>query len=67
MHIGKSTKLCLIQLNKDTKWLANELNRSIDTANHLKRNKHTSPSNIEKLAKIFGIKVSEFIALGEDK
>jgi hypothetical protein len=67
MHIGKSVKLALIHGDKDIKWLANQLERTEDTARHIRRNKKTSFENIEKLAKIFKMKVSEFIALGEDK
>ena len=67
MHIGKSTNIALALTEQDSKWLAHKLFRSIDTANHLRRNKHTSPTNIEKLAEIFEMKVSEFIALGESK
>lgn len=70
MHIGKSTQHSLLhheEGSKDIKWLATQLNKSYNVASIMGRSKYTGIKNIEKLAKIFNMKVSEFIALGEDK
>ncbi len=70
MHIGKSTQHCLLHHkddSKDIKWLATQLNKSYNVASIMCRSKYTGIKNIEKLANIFNMKVSEFIALGELK
>ena len=70
MHIGKSTKHCLLHYKdgeKDANWLGEQLHTSADSARYIMRNKDTGTKIIRRLAEVFEMKVSEFIALGESK
>lgn len=65
MHIGKSIKKALIDADKNGVWLAEQLGTTPASVYHI-CTKQTCSGNMQiRLAKIFGIKVSELIALGE--
>ena len=65
MNIGKSVKVALAQQEKGVKWLANEAEVSRQSAWLYTTKRNPGSDVIEKLAGIFGMKESEFIALGE--
>ena len=65
MNIGKSINKALAEDEKNTVWLANKLKRSTATISLYRRSVHCQTETAQKLAKAFGMKTSEFIALGE--
>ena len=67
MNVGKSIKKSLIDQDKNLDWLATKLDRSYSTVTHMSNQKTANGNNLIKLSRIFNMKVSEFIALGEDK
>lgn len=66
MDIGKSIRLALAERNERQTWLADQLNVSRAYVNRL-ANGISVPGGktIEAIADVFGMTVSEFIALGE--
>ncbi len=65
MHIGKSVKKALIDVDQNGVWLAEQLGSSPSAIYNLFTKKTCSCNMLERLSVIFGIKVSELIALGE--
>jgi len=65
MNIGKSTKVALAQRGKDIKWLTAELGVTRQRAHEIAKSEGSSTATIDKLAKAFNLKASDFIALGE--
>lgn len=66
MNIGKSIKIALAQGEKNTAWIAGELKISTARVSAIARAEHHNTATIQSLAGIFGMSVSEFIALGEE-
>lgn len=66
MDIAKSIRIALAERNERQPWLASQLKVSRAYVNRM-ANGNTIPGGktIETLADIFGMSVSEFIALGE--
>jgi len=68
MDIGKSIRIACAMNDIKQKDLARLANVSAVTISHTINKKHAcSSKNIELFAKAFGMRVSEFIALGEEK
>jgi len=67
MNIGKSLKMAMLQNDCDHKILSKLMELSEPQTRALASKPHASCKNIEKLAKAFDMKASEFIALGETK
>ena len=66
MDIGKSIKIALIKKGENQKWLGEQLGHNTpQNTSHLVNSKTTKQATIERLAEIFEMPVSEFIALGE--
>lgn len=65
MNIGKSVKIALAQQEKDTAWLAKRAKISRQSAWYHTVRREAKSQTIGKLAKIFGMTESAFIALGE--
>ncbi len=65
MNIGKSLKVAMAVNERDTKWVADELDASVSWVNMLKNQPGAQASTLEKLAVMFDMSVSEFVALGE--
>lgn len=67
VDIGKSTKIALAQRGRGTKWLSEQLGISREMAAYHCRTAKQSRPSIEKLANVFDLEVSEFIALAEGR
>lgn len=65
MNIGMSIKLALVKAGKNQRQLASEMGISERQVNKVANRKTASSQTIEKMAAIFGMKASDFIALGE--
>ena len=67
MNVRKSIKISLAYSDKSSLWLANELGVTKQQVSNM-RNKgaNVRADTIERLAKVFGLSASEFIALGEN-
>lgn len=66
MDIGKSIRLALADINEKQPWLASQMGVTRAYVNRM-ANGTVVPGGktIERIADIFGMTVSEFIALGE--
>lgn len=67
MNIKKSIKKALAEVEQNQKWLADQLGIGTSAVSHRINREGQNLGQIEEMAKIFNMKVSEFIALGEDK
>ncbi len=65
MNIGKSITVALEGKKENTSWLARQMGVSRTRAGVLKNSRGCQTNTIKRLAEIFGMKESEFIALGE--
>lgn len=65
MNIGRSVKVALAQRGKTVTWLSEQLGISRTRTSTIANSERASLANIEKLAAIFELTASEFIALGE--
>jgi len=65
MNIGVSIKIALAKNGKKIPWLAAELDVKRQTVNNWSNQTSVGGDNIEKLASVFNMTASEFIALGE--
>ncbi len=65
MNIGKSLRIAMEQKDVDKDELAKRINRSVSFVNQLRRADNATVDTIKMLSDAFGIKASEFIALGE--
>ena len=65
MNIGKSVKIALALQEKNTKWLSDEAGVTRQAAWEYTTRPAATSRTIEKLAGIFKMSESEFIALGE--
>ncbi len=66
MNIGKSIKLAMVGREWTQKHLASLLGVHGPAMSRLVRSKECGGDRLRKLADIFGMRVSEFVALGED-
>lgn len=67
MNLAKSLKKALLERNMSQLDLANKLEITPVHLNRLANNKaQMSPAIMERIAGQFGMKVSDFVALGED-
>jgi len=65
MNVGKSIKIAIVRNDRSTKWLANQMDVSITRVNQMKSQTAVNTSTLERLASVFNMQVSEFVALGE--
>lgn len=65
MDIGKSIRVASAMADRDTKWLSRQLEMSVSRVNQLKNQDKVNTSTLERLADVFNMQVSEFVALGE--
>lgn len=66
MNLGKSIKMALAKREMSQKDLAEKMGWSIVWTNTLANKKSARSETIEALATAFGMKTSEFVALGEE-
>lgn len=66
MNTGKAVKIALLKADKDQSWLARELGVTRQNVSYICLSKSSNTSTLSDIAKIFGMKTSELIALGED-
>lgn len=66
MNLRKSIKVALAQRGMEQKALAAKLNMSQSSMSQLAAQESCTGATLQKLADAFGLKVSEFVALGED-
>lgn len=66
MNFRKSLKLALIQNDMTQKALAAQLGMRETSMSQLAAQSSCTGATLQKIADAFGMKVSEFIALGED-
>ena len=66
MNIGQSIELSLIKKGMSKQQLAKELGLTANSVSTLCKNKTCSGKTLDKLCVVFGIKASDFVALGED-
>lgn len=66
MNFGKSIKIALLKNNMTQPELAKILDLHQSGISHMANRDSTSTKNLVRVAKAFGMKVSEFVALGED-
>ena len=67
MNVGKSLKIILAKRGKSVTWLSEQLDCSLGQASNLCNKKGCSRSTLEKLSAIFGMKISQIIAEGEEE
>lgn len=66
MNIGKSLKIAMAQKEMDTKLLARKMKLTVARINQIKNTHcHVGGETLGRLAAVFKMPVSEFIALGE--
>jgi DNA-binding Xre family transcriptional regulator len=66
MNFRKSLKLALIQRDMTQKALAAQLGMRETSMSQLASQSSCTGATLQKIADAFGMKVSEFVALGED-
>lgn len=66
MNLRKSIKMCLAEKGMAQKDLAEKLGMSQTSMSQLAAQKSCTGATLQKLADAFDMKVSEFVALGED-
>lgn len=66
MNLRKSIKVALAQRDMEQKTLAEQLGMSQSSMSQLAAQESCTGATLKKLAEAFGMKVSEFVALGED-
>lgn len=67
MNIGKSLKLALIEKDQTQTWLAAEMGRYPQQISKWANSGTMQVKNLEEICQHLGMKVSEFIKLGEDR
>ena len=65
MNIKRSFRRCMADVDMKQKEVAAKIRVSETLLSSWVNSEHLSTKNIEKLAKVFRLSVSEFIALGE--
>lgn len=66
MNLRKSIKVALAQRDMEQKALAEQLGMSQSSMSQLAAQESCTGATLRKLADAFGMKVSEFVALGEE-
>ncbi len=66
MNLGKSIKVALAKAGMNQRQLADQMGLSHQFVTELTNKPSGSFANVKRLAKAFGMKPSEFIALGEE-
>lgn len=66
MNIGRSIKVALAKRDMKPAQLANLMGCSAAYVSKICKSKESGIGTIQKLSDFFGMRVSEFIALGED-
>lgn len=66
MHIGKSIKVSLAKAGMSQRQLADKMGLSVRFITTLANRKTANLATVERIATVFGLKVSEFIAIGEE-
>lgn len=66
MDIGRSLRMILKNKGKTQQWLANEIGVESTIISKIANNKSNNLTYIKIIAKFFNMKVSEFIAIGEN-
>jgi plasmid maintenance system antidote protein VapI len=66
MDVGKSIRIALAQRNINRVTLAKMMDCAPPGVSQMCNRPSIRTDTLKKLAKVFGMKVSEFIALGED-
>lgn len=66
MDVGKSIRVALAKKGMSQKQLAEQLGMLPTSLSQLAAQKSCTGSTLNKLAAAFGMKASEFVALGED-
>jgi plasmid maintenance system antidote protein VapI len=66
MNIGKSMKIALLKNNMDQSGLAQTMEVHVSAISRISCNKTITTETLERVAKALKMKVSEFVALGED-
>ncbi|MNQ26398.1 helix-turn-helix protein [compost metagenome] len=66
MNIGKSLKIAMVKQNLDQSGLAEKLGIHKTSVSRMANNHGINCETLSRLATAFGMKVSEFVALGED-
>lgn len=66
MNVGKSIKVALAMKEMNQQDLATKLNVSKPYVSQLAGKEHAGMGTVALLADAFGMKISEFLALGED-
>lgn len=66
MNAGKSIKVALAKREMSQKDLAEKMKTSTPYISQLAGREHIGMGTVVQLAEAFGMKVSEFLALGED-
>ena len=67
MNIGKSLRIAMAEKNVKFAWLAKELKVTPTRVRHIAQQTDCNTSLIARLAIVFNMSASEFIALGESK
>ena len=67
MNIKKSIDIALATKQKSKKWLAEQAGMDYKHIYTIGHQKAANTRTVEKMAKALGMKVSEFIALGEEE
>lgn len=65
VNVGRSTKVALAMNKKTVVWLSQQLGVSHTRASAICNRAEGNASSIDRLANLFGMTPSEFIALGE--
>jgi predicted XRE-type DNA-binding protein len=65
MNVGRSVRIALEQRDLDGRWLSSQLGMTRQRASQLRTRTKANSATIARLATVFNLKVSEFIALGE--
>ncbi len=66
MNIGRSIEVAMTQNDKNAAWLADQLNLTVTRVNVMRNSIHANTKNVERISRVFGMEVSDFVALGED-
>jgi hypothetical protein len=64
-HAGRAAKVGMVQRNKGRAWLAEQLKISPQRASLIMNSPNASQGTMEKMADLFGLSLSEYVALGE--
>ena len=65
MNIGKSIQICQVKQEVSNQKLAQRMEISVDYLRKMRNREDCSASMLSRLSDEFGLKASEFVALGE--